>query len=293
MNTVITSEPEEECWFFNKQVPEFTEDDQHEAINVLFTMAKILAAKDNDLAQEYTVFASKLKTLKPDAALSLLSAYLQPETIQTIINTKIFIYLKKISDKVSEDTKVIERRLAKKIVLETIHIIFYKTLPCPKGNHCKHFPRKIVHKNDFLDEELDCYFYHHEKDRRRHVLNDGEKEFKYAGNFGDGKREAGGKSVFSQNFFESLYHPLYYKNFRCVRTKCDKSVLCPYNHSSEEKNIWATAFKNFFGKDREIFTKKRNSEEEKNGRFFSKRNSGRGSIIGMKRLSGLSTASMK
>ena len=292
MNTLIASESEEDCWFFNKQVPEFTEEDQHEAINIFITMAKILAARNNDLAQEYTVFACKLKTLKPDTALNLISGYLQPETIQTVNNIKSFIYLKKISDKVSEDTKVIEKKLSKKVVLAMIHILFYKTLPCTKGNQCKHFPRKIVHKNDFLDIELDCYFYHHEKDRRRHVLNDGEKEFKYAGNFGCGKK-ACGKSVYSLNFFESLYHPLYYKNFRCVRTKCEESVLCPYNHSSEEKNIWATTFKNFFEKDREIFTKKRNSEEEKHGRLFEKRNSGRSAGTGMKRLSGLSTGSMK
>jgi len=289
MNTQTLPELEDDCWFLNTIVPEFTEEDKIEAINVLYTMAKTLAAKDNDVAQELTVFATKLKALKPDIALNLLSAYLKPAEIQAIANVKSFIYLKKISDKISDETKVIEKRLSKRIVLSMSHIVFYKTLPCSKGNQCRYYPRKIVHKNDFLDDELDCYFYHHEKDRRRFVLNDGEKEFRYAGNFGDGKRGPNEKSGFSQNFFESLYHPLYYKNFRCVRTKCDKSVLCPYNHSHEEKTIWATIFKNFFGKDREIFTKKRNSEEEKNGRFFGKRNSGRGSVIGVKRLSCLST----
>lgn len=291
MNPLL--EAEEEHWSQGKQVQPFTEEDKADAITTFYLMAKILATKENNMAQDFYIIASKLKALQDESALNLLSSYLQPETIYSIDKVKSFVFLKKISEALSDDTKVLEKKLSKRVVLDMIHIIFYKTLPCPNGNHCKHYPRKIVHKNDFLDVELDCYFYHHEKDRRRFVLNDGDKEFRYAGNFACGKN-ANSKSGFSLNFFESLYHPLYYKNFRCVRTKCDKSILCPYNHSLEEKTVWTTAFRDFFGKDREIFTKKRNSEEEKNIKNFQKRFSGMEGRVGfVKRLSFIGGNTMK
>lgn len=100
--------------------------------------------------------------------------------------------LKKLADDVlalDEDTKFLEKRLSNYVVMDLFNIIFYKTIPCPNGNHCKHNPRKIVHKNDFTDSELDCYYYHHEKDRRRFVLNGKIRDFNYAGNFGDSKKD--------------------------------------------------------------------------------------------------------
>lgn len=291
MNTL--PQTEDEGCFLLKKVQDFTEDEKQEAINIFHTMVFYLEQeRQTDLAQEYTLVATRLQPMNSSAALIFLSSFLEFEKINTITNIKSFICLKKLSQSNLETNTIMEKRLAKRVALEMLHLIFYKTLPCPEGNLCKFIPRKIVNKNDFLDEELNCCYYHHEKDRRRFVLNGREKtqkEFKYAGNFFDGK--SNDKSAFSHNFFESLYHPLYYKNFRCVRTECSQSVLCPYNHSAEEKIISSLIFKNFFGKEKEIFTKKRNSEEEKNSRFFHKRSSANGSKLG--RLSLLSTGSMK
>mmetsp|Transcript_2288 Transcript_2288/g.2016 ORF Transcript_2288/g.2016 Transcript_2288/m.2016 type:complete len:174 (-) Transcript_2288:212-733(-) len=170
--------------------------------------------------------------------------YLNPTELNKLINVKSFILIKQASEVDFEENRLLEKRLASKTVFSFIHLVFFKTLPCPKGTFCKNCPRKIVHKNDFLDVEMDCFFYHHEKDHRRLVLNEIGKEFRYAGNFADSRRLQGSNKLdFSLNFFESLFHPLYYKNFSCVRTKCEKSVFCPYHHSPEEKNLWNTYFK--------------------------------------------------
>jgi len=244
-----------------RETNEFTQVDKLEAINTFQIMAKDLMSRNDSLGQQYANLLPYFQSLSPIRLQHCLTSFLAPQNLTNIVNIKSFIYLKKLSEDFIEENKLLEKRLAEKVVMDLVHIVFYKTIPCSQGNHCKHNPRKIVHKNDFLDIELDCYFYHHEKDRRRLVLNGHEKEFKYAGNFADNKKvnEKGG---FSQNFFESLFHPLYYKNFKCVRTKCNQSVFCPYFHSEEEKTVWTVFFRAYFGKDREVFTKKKAVEEE-------------------------------
>jgi hypothetical protein len=97
-----------------------------------------------------------------------------------------------------------------------IKLCTYKTKPCELGFACPRFPRKIVNRNQYLDCELECLGYHHEQDKRRIVLNDEANDFLYSANYAQG-RESG---VYSENFFESLFHPLYFKLFPCQRPDC-------------------------------------------------------------------------
>ena len=135
-------------------------------------------------------------------------------------------------------------------------IILYKTLPCPKGQQCKGKPREIAPYNQYSDEELSCGFYHHHKDRRRititHRVHD---EFLYKANY-DRKKEIVNNAVYSRNYFESIYHPIYYKLFKCKRVGCNKSYYCPFNHNNAEKILWDEIFQIYFLKKREMYTGK-------------------------------------
>ncbi len=261
MHTLTNHENKEDPIVLQKEKHEFSQSDKMEALSTFHIMAKDLISRNEPLGQQYANLLPYLQSLPPVQLQKCLESFLAPQSLTNIVNIKSFIFLKKLTEDFIEENKLLEKRLAEKVVMDLIHIVFYKTIPCSQGNHCKHYPRKIVHKNDFLDIELDCYFYHHEKDRRRFVLNNSTKEFRYAGNFADNKK-VNEKAAFSQNFFESLFHPLYYKNFKCVRTKCGQSVFCPYFHSEEEKTVWTVFFKSYFGKDREVFTKKKAGEED-------------------------------
>jgi len=59
-------------------------------------------------------------------------------------------------------------------------------------------------------------------------------DFLYKANYGD-KSSQMAKEKFSLNFFESLYHPLYFKQFLCKREFCERSTACPYFHNEKEK----------------------------------------------------------
>ena len=135
-------------------------------------------------------------------------------------------------------------------------IILYKTLPCPKGQQCKGKPREIAPYNQYSDEELSCAFYHHHKDRRRiaitHNIHD---EFLYKANY-DRKKEILNNAKYSRNYFESIYHPIYYKLFKCKRVGCNKSYYCPFNHNNAEKILWDEVFQIYFLKKREMYTGK-------------------------------------
>jgi hypothetical protein len=276
MSLSNNSEVEEDQGFLQKEVIEFTESDRMEAILSLQIICRTLTNNNDYSAQDINILINKLQQLPAPQALEYLQESLKIDELYHVSRTKSFLFLKQLTNEVmtlGEENRFLEKKLASHVVLSLMHNFFYKIFPCPNGSHCKNYPRKIVHKNDFSDREMDCFFYHHEKDRRRFVLSKDEKEFCYAGNFGDGKKANSNKHEFSQNFFESLFHPLYYKNFYCVRSKCQKSIFCPYYHSVEEKNIWGNLFKNFFGKDRDVFTKKRNTEEEKSQKFGGKHTS--------------------
>ena len=204
-------------------------------------------------------------------ALACLIGYLKPQELTNIISTKSFLFLKRISEDSTKKEQLLEKKLAEKIVMNMLQVVFYKTLPCNPGGYCKNYPRKIVHKNDFLDVKLGCYFYHHEKDRRRFVINEADQEFCYTGNFGESKKEQVNQgSVFSLNFFESLFHPLYYKNFRCVRTQRETSVFCPSFHCEEEKIVWDGYLRAILGR-REAFTRKRIGDEKESNKIVKKK----------------------
>jgi len=225
------------------------------------TPYKILTDPNENLIQEYHNLSNKIQNPLKENFTHHLTFTEDYKSFNSINQVKSFLYLKKMANKPHDRSRLLEKRLAERVVMDVQHLIFYKTRPCPQGSSCKHYPRKIVHNNDFMDIELDCYFYHHEKDQRRFVLNEnGEREFYYSGNFGN--KSGNKKTRNSLNFFESLFHPLYYKNFKCVRTKCENSVFCPYFHSKEEKVVWDVLFKEHFGKDRSVFTKRRNEQED-------------------------------
>ena len=132
----------------------------------------------------------------------------------------------------------------------------YKTLPCPRRQQCKGKPREIAPYNQYADEELSCIFYHHHKDRRRISITPRVRdEFLYKANY-DRKKEVPNNAKYSRNYFESIYHPIYYKLFKCKRVGCNKSYYCPFNHSETEKLLWDEIFQMYFLKKREMYTGK-------------------------------------
>mmetsp|Transcript_28531 Transcript_28531/g.25411 ORF Transcript_28531/g.25411 Transcript_28531/m.25411 type:complete len:117 (-) Transcript_28531:1272-1622(-) len=52
-----------------------------------------------------------------------------------------------------------------------------------------------------------------------------------------------------------MFHPLYYKMFKCKREYCNASAFCPFFHSEEEKKHWDNAFSQFIKKDRVSYVK--------------------------------------
>jgi hypothetical protein len=141
-------------------------------------------------------------------------------------------------------------------VQQFAQIILYKTLPCPRGQACKGKPREIAPYNQYSDEELSCVFYHHHKDRRRIPITPRVRdEFLYKANY-DRKKDVPNNAKYSRNYFESIYHPIYYKLFKCKRVGCNQSYFCPFNHSETEKLLWDEIFQLFFLKRREMYTGK-------------------------------------
>ena len=135
-------------------------------------------------------------------------------------------------------------------------IILYKTLPCPRGQQCKGKPREIAPYNQYSDEELSCVFYHHHKDRRRITITSRvHDEFLYKANY-DRKKEMLNNTKYSRNYFESIYHPIYYKLFKCKRVGCNQFYNCPFNHNQKEKLFWDEIFQTYFLKKREMYTGK-------------------------------------
>jgi hypothetical protein len=135
-------------------------------------------------------------------------------------------------------------------------IVLYKTLPCPRGQACKGKPREIAPYNQYSDEELSCVFYHHHKDRRRIPITPRVRdEFLYKANY-DRKKDVPNNAKYSRNYFESIYHPIYYKLFKCKRVGCNQSYFCPFNHNETEKLLWDEIFQMYFLKRREMYTGK-------------------------------------
>jgi len=144
-------------------------------------------------------------------------------------------------------------------------LLEYKTTRCQDPN-CQFNPRTTVANNQYLEMELQCHGYHHAKDFRRTPIKDMKTftgEFEYQANYYKDGRCPLAKEKYSQNFFESLYHPLYYKQFACKRSFCDKTKYCPYFHSEREKTEWELIFEQNLRVNRKVFlsTKTRQTQE--------------------------------
>lgn len=154
-----------------------------------------------------------------------------------------------------DSSGLISKRLSVMQVMSFAQIVLYKVLPCPDPN-CSNKPREIATHNQYKDYEYQCPFYHHDRDRRRLVItpNIGE-EFVYKANYFEEGKRSSDKDKYSQNYFESIFHPLYYKMFRCKREYCNFSQLCPFYHSEDEKKTWDRTFSNYIRKDRISYVK--------------------------------------
>ena len=138
-----------------------------------------------------------------------------------------------------------------------IQLLCYKVVQCPNAQSCRNFcEQKLLH-NQFYDFELECPFFHDKKDRRRIILpNEYQDEFMYKGKY-ERIGEESPNPRFSHNYFESVYHPLFYKFFQCRRTQCQGSIYCPMKHAEGECVAWEEEFSLNWKKDRSIYCPKR------------------------------------
>jgi len=151
-----------------------------------------------------------------------------------------------------KNSDMLNKRLSAMQVMSFSQITLYKVLPC-LDQSCPNRPREVATHNQYKDYEYECPFYHHDKDRRRMVVPAViDEEFVYKANYGSGNAE---REKHSLNYFESMFHPLYYKMFRCKREYCNFSHCCPFYHSEEEKKTWDKVFSNFIRKDRISYVK--------------------------------------
>jgi len=168
--------------------------------------------------------------------------------------------------------ELIAKRLSAMQVMGFAQIVLYKVLPCCEAN-CPNRPREVATHNQYKDYEYQCPFYHHDKDHRRMVITPSiDEEFLYKANYyEEGKRGCAEKDKCSQNYFESMFHPLYYKMFRCKREYCNFSQFCPFYHSEEEKKTWDRVFSNFVRKDRISYVKDKQKYYEHNANHVDTR----------------------
>jgi len=171
-----------------------------------------------------------------------------------------------ISSPDDKDPDLIAKRLSAMQVMGFAQVCLYKVLPCCEEN-CPNRPREVATHNQYKDYEYQCPFYHHDKDKRRMVITANiEDEFTYKANYCEEGKRMSEKDKHSQNYFESMFHPLYYKMFKCKREYCNFSQFCPFFHSEEEKKTWDKTFSNFIRKDRISYVKDKQKyyEQHKN-----------------------------
>jgi len=143
-------------------------------------------------------------------------------------------------------------------VMEPRELLIYKVLPCPLEENCSKKPAEIVPHNEYMDKFLECPFYHHEKDKRRIVVECiEEEEFTYKANYQKGGDASVDNEGGSKNFYESLFHPVFYKLFQCRRRYCKGSYFCPFKHSEKEKEKWDEKILAMTGKQREVCLKEK------------------------------------
>jgi len=154
-----------------------------------------------------------------------------------------------------EASGLISKRLSVMQVMSFAQVALYKVLQCP-DHECPNKPREIATHNQYKDYEYQCPFFHHDRDRRRLVISPSiGEEFVYKANYFEEGKRSSDKDKYSQNYFESIFHPLYYKMFRCKREYCNFSQLCPFYHSEDEKKTWDRTFSNYIRKDRISYVK--------------------------------------
>jgi hypothetical protein len=138
-------------------------------------------------------------------------------------------------------------------VMSFAQLTLYKILPCPDEN-CLSKPREVITNNKYRGFEYQCPFYHHTTDKRRLVIPPHGNQFLHLPNYGFQNKTKGNKKKYSQNYFESMFHPLYYKKFECKKAYCTSS-MCPFVHSEEEKKSYERSFTNFMNKNRNDYFK--------------------------------------
>lgn len=143
-------------------------------------------------------------------------------------------------------------------VFDLRELLNYKVFPCEHGDSCPNKPPEVVSNNEYMDKCLECPFHHHDKDKRRLFLTFSENDdFAYKANYlrtGDNIAEL---ELCSKNFFESLFHPIFYKLFPCKRKYCEGSYFCPFKHSDKEKIEWDDKFMKLTNKQRDVFLKEK------------------------------------
>jgi len=153
---------------------------------------------------------------------------------------------------------ILSKHVEKMSTLELRELLTYKAFPCEKGGSCPRRPPEIVPYNEYMDKCLECPFYHHEKDRRRLFLTFGENDdFAYKANYAKTGDTIAEIESCSKNFFESLFHPIFYKLFACKRKYCEGSYFCPYRHCDKEKAEWDEKFMRLTNKQRDLFLKEK------------------------------------
>ncbi len=202
----------------------------------------------NDLSKSYPSTQDAIKTVK-----KVFAAKLKEDDIEEFLESPDI----KFAD-VDSAVNVLTNHIDKKAVLELRELLVYKAFACEKGDNCPNRPPEIVSNNEYMDKCLECPFHHHEKDKRRLFLTFTENDdFTYKANYtktGDSMTEI---EACSRNFFESLFHPIFYKLFPCKRKYCEGSYFCPFRHSDKEKNEWDERFMRLTNKQRDLFLKEK------------------------------------
>ena len=141
-------------------------------------------------------------------------------------------------------------------MLSVEELLQYKVNKCEDPD-CPYKP--VKEKNEkFKNKDLMCPGWHFDYDKRRAVVplaeNAAAPPLAYHAKMCEKKgcrfKE---KCAFSNNFFESYYHPLYYKKFSCeenLKGECDRNRYCPYVHEKEEELRWTEYIKERLGLDR-------------------------------------------
>lgn len=148
------------------------------------------------------------------------------------------------------------------VVMTFAQLCLYKIFPCCESN-CPNKPRFIVTQNNYQTNEYKCPFQHHERDKRRLIFSHySEKAFLYTFFYHEGRTTEDPLHC-SQNYFESMFHPLYYKLFACKNDGCTLGKFCPRFHNETEKEAWNRTFKEVIGKERVAFMKVSNDNSVK------------------------------